>query len=356
MRSSTRFIVAGCFSLTLASLVHAQASAAWRQHDPDRPRPPIITPSATPSAPPSDATVLFDGTSLAAWRSDSGTAPAKWVIRDGYMEAAPGTGAVQTAAPLGDMQLHIEWAAPVPPRGRGQGRGNSGVIIMGRYEVQVLDSYDNTTYADGQAAAVYGQYPPLVNASRPPGEWQAYDIIFRGPRWDAKGVLVRPVRMTVLHNGVLVQDHVSLWGGTAWLRPDPYKPHATRLPLVLQDHSNPVRFRNVWVRDLPDEPATTPRAGVAVDAKKLTAAQRAAFVGTYRADGGETCQVIAMGNGLGLRIFARPDTMALVTTSDGQFTFRETGGRVQFTPARGGAPMRMEVSIAEVTRSYVRAP
>lgn len=334
----------------------AQTGATWRQHDTDRPRPPLVTPGAANAAPPSDAVVLFDGASLDAWRSKDGTAPAQWVVRDGYMEAAPGTGAIQTAAPLGDMQLHLEWAAPTPPSGRGQGRGNSGVIIMGLYEVQILDSYDNTTYADGQAASVYGQYPPLVNAARPPGQWQSYDIIFRGPRWSAAGRLTKPARITVLHNGVLVQDHVTLWGGTAWLRHAPYQRHATRLPLVLQDHSNPVRFRNVWARELAEEPDVTPRAGEAVNAAPLSAKPLNAYVGSYRSAGGDSCRVVLAHGALGLVIFDRPDTMPLVTTADGHFTLRYTGGRVRFTRGAKGAPMRMDVSIAEVERSYVRSP
>jgi len=338
-----------------AALLPAQ-DTAWRQHDPDRPHPAIVTPGATPSAPPSDAVVLFDGRSLDAWRGREGAVPAQWVVRDGYMEAAPGTGAIQTAEPLGDMQLHVEWAAPTPPKGRGQGRGNSGVILMGRYEVQILDSYDNTTYADGQAAAVYGQYPPLVNAARPPGEWQVYDIVFRGPRWSAAGTLTRPAYITVLHNGVLVQDHVALWGGTAWLRPAPYERHATKLPLVLQDHSNPVRFRNIWMRPLPAEPVVPPHQGTASDARHLTAAQLAVYVGTYRASNGETCRVLRLGSGIGLSIFDRPDTMPLVTAVDGDFTFRDTAGHVRFTPGTGSTPMRLDVSIAEVERSYSRVP
>jgi hypothetical protein len=300
--------------------------------------------------------VLFDGSSLSAWRSNDGKEPARWVMRDGYMEAAPGTGALQTAVPLGDMQLHVEWATPVPATGRGQGRGNSGVIIMGRYEVQILDSYDNTTYADGQAGAVYGQYPPLVNASRPPGEWQSYDIIFRGPRWSSAGKLSRPARITAFHNGVLVQDNVALWGGTAWLRHAPYERHATRLPLVLQDHSNPIRFRNIWMRDLPDPPATPPRPGEAANARRLTVAQLSAYLGTYRSAEGDTCRVVLKDGALGIVLFDRPDALPLVTDAGGNFTFRYTGGSVRFTPGAAGSPMRLDVSIAEVERSYARTP
>lgn len=340
----------------VAPVAAAQSAKTWRQHDPDRPRPPIVTPGRTSAAAPSDAIVLFDGSTLDAWRDKDGRGPARWVVREGFMEAAPGTGAIQTAMPLGDVQLHVEWSAPTPVKGRGQGRGNSGVILMGLYEVQILDSFDNTTYADGQAAAAYGQYPPLVNASRPPGEWQAYDIVFRGPRWDAGGALVRPARLTVLHNGVVVQDHVSLWGGTAWLRHAAYAPHAERLPLVLQDHSNPVRFRNIWARALPDERAVAVRAAEAADARRLSTAELLAFVGTYRADNGESCRVVVRRGALGLVIFDRPDTMPLASTPDGQFTFRHTSGAVRFTPGAGGKPSALDVSIAEVQQSYTRVP
>lgn len=356
MRTIASFLLAVTVVSTVPLALSAQALGSWRQHDTDRPRPALVTPGATAAAAPSDATVLFDGSSLMAWRSDSGTQPARWVMRDGYMEAAPGTGALQTAVPLGDMQLHLEWATPVPATGRGQGRGNSGVIIMGRYELQILDSYDNTTYADGQAGAVYGQYPPLVNASRPSGAWQSYDIIFHGPRWSTAGALTRPARITAFHNGVLVQDDVALWGGTNWLRSLPYEPHAARLPLVLQDHSNPIRFRNIWVRELPETPALAPRPGVAANARRVTVAQLKAYVGTYRAAGGDTCRVVLKDGALGLVVFDRPDVLPLVTSADGNFTFRHTAGSVRFTPGAAGGSMRLDVSIAEVERQYVRAP
>ena len=236
-------------------VVSAVASAAqddprdWPIHSLDRPRPPAIDPGpAGPPAPaPSDATVLFDGTDLSAWRSRDG-GPAPWRVDDGYFEVVPGAGTLVTAQSFGDVQIHIEWSTPAPAEGEGQNRGNSGVFFLGRYEVQVLDSYGNDTYPDGQAGAVYGQYPPLVNASRPPGEWQSYDIVFRAPRFDDTGELVEPARMTVFHNGVLVHDDVELIGPTSHRRRAPYEAHPPRLPISLQDHGHPVRFRNVWVR------------------------------------------------------------------------------------------------------------
>jgi hypothetical protein len=193
--------------------------------------------------------VLFDGKDLSQWQTPKGE-PAKWKVEDGYFEVVAGSGDIQTRQAFGDCQLHVEWAAPDPPRGKDQDRGNSGVYLMGLYEVQVLDSYNNETYADGQAAAVYGQYPPLVNAVRPPGQWQTHDIIFHGPRFAADGQLLRRARVTVVHNGVLVQDNVELSGPTAHKQRPPYRAHREKLPLLLQDHSHPVRYRNIWIREL----------------------------------------------------------------------------------------------------------
>jgi hypothetical protein len=229
----------------------------WAIHDPKRPAPPVVDPGAPPEArpapPPSDAIVLFGGSDLSQWRTGDGRA-ARWKIAGGAMEVVGSAGDLLTKEDFGDCQLHIEWAAPVPPAGDDQGRGNSGVFLMDRYEIQILDSYQNRTYADGQAAAVYGQFPPLVNASRPPGQWQSYDIVFRRPRFDRGGKLLRPARVTVLHNGVLVQDNVELTGPTAHKERPPYQAHADALPLRLQDHGNPVRFRNIWIRRLERDP------------------------------------------------------------------------------------------------------
>lgn len=240
----------GVFHL-LTSPLMAQATPPCAQHARDCPAPPVVRvrPAGPPTAPPADAVVLFDGRDLSQWRSSDSSA-AKWVVRDGYMEVAPGTGMIHTVQGFGDVQLHVEWSAPNPPRGSDQDRGNSGVFLMGRYEVQVLDSYGSVTYPDGQAAAVYGQYPPLVNASRPPGEWQSYDIVFHRPRFGPDGGLLRPATLTVLHNGVLVQDGVILTGPTAHQRRPPYEAHPDRLPLALQDHEHPVRYRNIWLREL----------------------------------------------------------------------------------------------------------
>lgn len=223
----------------------------WAIHDLDRPLPPVVDPgpAGPPGPAPSDAIVLFDGKALFSWEDGKGE-PAKWKVEGGTMEVVAKTGSIRTKKGFGDCQLHLEWATPSAVSSEGQERSNSGVFLMDIYEVQVLDSYDNRTYADGQAAAIYGQYPPLVNAGRKPGEWQTYDIVFHRPRFGADGNLVEPARMTVFHNGVLVQDNAVLTGPTAHKARPPYKAHADKLPISLQDHGNPVRYRNIWLREL----------------------------------------------------------------------------------------------------------
>jgi hypothetical protein len=228
------------------------AQQQWGVHDTNRPVPVVVETGTitSPMPRPSDAIVLFDGKDLSEWRAQKGGGPAKWKVENGFFEVIKGTGGIVTTRAFGDCQLHVEWMSPSPAVGQGQDRGNSGVFLMGRYEVQVLDSYGNRTYPDGQAAAIYGQYPPLVNASRPPGAWQSYDIVFRRPRFDERGALIAPARVTVIHNGVLVHDAVVLTGPSGHRQRPPYAAHADRLPITLQDHASPVRFRNIWVRDL----------------------------------------------------------------------------------------------------------
>ena len=223
----------------------------WKVHDMNRPLPKVVTPAEQPGQPPSDAVILFDGNDLSNWVSEKDGSNAKWKVEDGYMEVVKKTGNIRTKQAFGDCQLHVEWASPEKVSGSSQDRGNSGVFLMSNYEVQVLDSYDNRTYADGQAAAVYGQNPPLVNACRPPGQWQSYDIIFHRPIFKNDKV-VKPATITVLHNGVLVQDHFKIEGATAWKKLAEYRPHADKMPLILQDHSHPVRYRNIWIRELPE--------------------------------------------------------------------------------------------------------
>ncbi len=216
------------------------------------PEPPVVDPGPAGGA-PSDAIVLFDGKDLSPWSGGD-----RWRIEDGC--AISGHDNIQTKRAFGDCQLHVEWAAPAKIRGAGQGRGNSGIYLMGLYEVQILDSHNNPTYFDGQAAAIYKQHPPLVNASRKPGEWQTYDIVFEAPRFQG-GKLVRPAFVTVLHNGVLVQNHFAIEGATPWDQPPKYAPHASKLPLLLQYHHDPVRFRNIWIRELPPSDAPPPAKG-----------------------------------------------------------------------------------------------
>ena len=225
----------------------------WGVHDKDRPEPPIITPPTAstqekPGSAPSDAIVLFDGTDLSHWKSGGG-GEAKWKVADGYMEVN-GTGSIISKEKFGDCQIHLEWSAPGEVKSKSQGRGNSGVIIMNRYEIQVLDSFNNRTYSDGQASAIYGQYPPQVNACRKPGEWQTYDIIFESPKFEGEE-LKSPAYATVIHNGVVVHHRTEILGGVAHKDPpQKYKAHGDE-GIHLQDHGNPVRFRNIWVRKLP---------------------------------------------------------------------------------------------------------
>ena len=229
---------------------------SWHVHDPARPHPAVVTPATTPGAAPSDAVVLFDGRDLSRWAhhgtgadSDKLLEP-KWIVRDGYFETGARTGSLYSRESFGDVQLHVEWAAPSAVAGNSQGRGNSGIFLMGLYEIQVLDSYNNKTYADGQAAAVYGQWPPLANAARKPGEWQTYDIVFEAPRFQ-DGRVVKAAFQTVFWNGVVVHNRKEVIGPTIYRAVAQYSaPHAAELPLMLQDHNNPVRFRNIWVRRL----------------------------------------------------------------------------------------------------------
>lgn len=227
----------------------AQQATQWKVHDESRPHPPVVTPGATDNDPPSDAIVLFDGTDLTAWKSAKDGGDAKWKVQDGYMEVGLKAGDIQTRQSFASCQLHIEWCSPNVVKGTGQGRGNSGIFLMGKYEVQVLDSYDNPTYADGQTGAIYGQKPPEVNVCRKPGQWQSYDILFHAPVFDGDKVTT-PATITVLQNGVWVQYPWVIEGTTFWKKRAYYEPHPGKLPLKLQDHGNPTRFRNVWIRPL----------------------------------------------------------------------------------------------------------
>lgn len=229
------------------------------------PVPKVVTPGKTDAMPPSDAIILFNGKDVSAWQSKKNHKPFNWKVEDsaivvvGFAEDAEYAAeekqkntvqGIQTKQSFGDCQLHIEWKTPAEVKGNGQGRGNSGVLFMGRYELQILDSYDNPTYSNGQAGSVYKQHMPLVNVSRPPGEWQSYDVIFIAPRFYEDSTLKSPGRMTVFQNGVLIQNNVELWGSMQFIGVARYEKHPAKEPLLLQDHRNPVSFRNIWIREL----------------------------------------------------------------------------------------------------------
>lgn len=241
-----------------------QPDGKWHVHDPGRPIPAVVTPGKNFSqkAPaPSDAIVLFDGKDFSKWKSVGGGA-IQWKIQDDYMESAPKSGNIRTIEEFGDFQLHVEFAEPAKIEGKGQGRGNNGLFIYGRYEIQILDSYNNPTYADGQASAIYGQKPPLVNASKPPGEWQTYDVIWETPRWEGTN-LVKKAYVTVLHNGVVVHHRQELYGTTPYRAVGNYnKPHPPHGQIEFFEHNNPIRFRNIWIRPLGeyDKPAAQTKA------------------------------------------------------------------------------------------------
>jgi hypothetical protein len=224
--------------------------SGYRVHDGKRPQPPIVTPGIGTGA-PSDATIIFDGTSLDGWESMDGT-PAQWKLGKGFMEVKPKTGNIRTKQGFGSIQLHLEFATPKKVKGESQGRGNSGVFLMSRYEIQVLDNFDNPTYADGTVGAIYGQYPPYANAIRKPGEWNTYDIMWEAPEYKGER-LVRPAYVTVILNNILLQHRTCLLGETGHRTLSEYIPHNAAEPLMLQDHGDLVRFRNIWARPIPVE-------------------------------------------------------------------------------------------------------
>lgn len=235
--------VAGIFVCVVWLIGTSTATAQEWKSGVEWQEPPVVTVGASNADPPSDAVVLFDGHSLDAWVNGD-----RWLVEDGV--AIPRETGIQSKQLFGDMQLHVEWSAPADVRGSGQGRGNSGVYLMGVYEIQVLDSYDNPTYFDGQAGAVYKQTPPMVNAMRKPGEWNTYDILFTAPRFRTNGDLKQPAYVTLIHNGVVVLNHFELLGPTSYTQAPHYEPHARTGPITLQFHGDPVRFRNIWVREL----------------------------------------------------------------------------------------------------------
>lgn len=326
-------------SMVIASFVYVpllaqekpQPVGKWKIHDMSRPKPEVVQPAEQllPLPAPKGAVVLFDGTDFSHW-SGANHEPPKWKIEKDFMEIVPGTGGIQSRESFGDVFLHAEWASPDEPDRRGQDRGNSGIFFMGLYELQVLDSYQADTYADGQAGALYGQAPPRFNACRPRGEWNSYDIAFRRPRFSSMGKLLSPARITVVHNGILIQDNEEYWGPTSWLKYLPYKAHADALPIALQEHNGKVRFRNIWAIPLPElsKPDLSYRnTKIAYKNQGLDH-----FTGTYNRPNANAPIIVTQKNGsLWADFFYRPGPLELVQRSANVFALKETDAQVTFT-------------------------
>ena len=296
-----------------------------KAHDQNRPAPKVVVPGegAILGKPPSDAVILFDGKNFDNWTG----AVDKWKIVDGVMETVGKSGPVMSKEEFGDCQLHVEWASPPKAVGNGQRRSNSGVFLMNAFELQVLDSYENKTYADGSAASVYGQYPPLVNASRGPGEWRSYDIIFRAPRFGADGELQKRATMTALHNGVLVQDNSEILGPTSWIKHGRYAQGKTTGPLRLQDHGSPVRYRNIWIRPLAAQRAK-PENPYPVAALELSAEKQKRLIGTYQTGSQKEFHILVRGDNVYCRLYGV--RMKMVALSESEFTFEKCAGKIVF--------------------------
>ena len=330
----------------------------WKQHSMVRPKPPVVVAQgiATPQPAPADAVVLFGGNALDQWVTDTGE-PVAWTVGDGFFEVKPNAGAILTRESFGDVQLHLEWASPSPASGTGQDRGNSGVFLMGRYEIQILDTFQADTYADGQTGAVYGEAPPLFNASLPPGAWQTFDIVFRGPQFSADGALLAPAFVTVLHNGVAVQNNERIPGPTSWLNTLSYQPHPREAPIRLQDHGQAVRFRNIWVRRLPTR--SEPSAELSRPPRTIakTPAELAAFAGAFQLGDDATKPPVTMtvdGNGLIVRFPDRPVDMPIVPVSETVFEFVNTDATIEFKTDASGKPENATMHIGGSTRSLKR--
>lgn len=306
-----------------ANSSRAQVETGWKVHDLNRPLPTSVTPASQDItlAAPADADVLFDGTDHSQWRNSQG-GKSKWKVTDGVLIATPKSGSIYTKKKYGDCQLHIEWMIPQGTKRSGQSKGNSGVFLMDTFEVQILSSFKNKTYADGMAGAIYGQYPPLVNATKPLGKWQSYDIIFHRPRFLADGSLKSPAHMTVLHNGVLIQDHSQLLGPTTWIKPRPYTKGPDKGPLSLQDHGNPIQFRNIWIREFSaDRPR--PETPYPSSELKLTPDQQTRLIGDYG-----DFQIFQTGTQLYCKFFQVE--MELVPLSESEFLMKACAGKLTF--------------------------
>lgn len=330
-------VVAACCS---TSMVFAQQPNGWKAHDLKRPQPKVVTPGKTSSDAPSDAIVLFNGKDLSGWSAGNGK-PSKWNVVDGVLESVRQAGPIFTEEKFGDCQLHIEFATPSNVKGNGQDRGNSGVFFMGKFEIQVLDSFKNETYADGGASAIYGQHAPLVNASRGPGQWQTYDIVFRRPRFSKAGELLTPARATVFHNGVVVQDASEYFGPTDWLAHGVYKQGPETERLSLQDHGNPVRFKNIWIRRLAEVPPTPPSSRATID---LAAEQQAGYVGKFG-----NVSIVEIDNQLFAKTKGR--TFKLNVHSLTEFSFERTAGSLIFELDAQGRATACRVEIDAVGKA-----
>jgi len=332
-------------------------NARWFQHDIRRPKPPVVEPASGPiaSKPPKDAVILFDGTNLDAWKSREGGA-ARWKVIDGTMETVPGAGMIETKGTYGDIQLHVEWATPNPAVGKGQDRGNSGIFLMGQFEIQVLDSYNAGTYADGQAGAIYGQYPPLFNASRLPGEWQSYDIAFRRPRFESSGKLLEPARITVFHNGILIQNNEEPFGPTSWLKWLPYSDQGSRGPIALQDHDHPVHYRNIWLREIPERAAPTAEVLARPNVIKLPTEVLDRYAGRYLTDPGKpnVATFARDGDHLTVTYPFRKNTLVMNAISETEFDLPFTDGRYTFKVDASGKVTGVHFRIGDGERDMPR--
>ncbi len=326
-RCRTRSTIFSIASFALASfgwsLANAQLETGWKAHDLSRPLPKVATPADEDLtvSPPSDAVILFDGSDLKQW-SDSQGGKSKWQVKDGVLIATPKSGNLFTKKKFSDCQLHLEWEIPADIKREGQARGNSGVYFMESFEIQILDTLTNKTYADGMAGAIYGQYPPLVNAARPAGKWQSYDIVFHGPRFNEDGSLKSRATATVFLNGILIQDNSEFLGPTTWIKHQDYSKSPNKRRLSLQDHGNPTRFRNIWIRELvserpqPEKPYPSPEVELSDDKMKR-------LVGDYG-----DFKVSNSGDRLFCRFFQTE--MELVPLSESEFLMKKCAGKLVF--------------------------
>ncbi len=333
---STKFfffaILAGCQQPQTAAITAANdTTVQWKIHDMNRPKPQVVEPVAQilPAPAPKGAIVLFNGTDFSHWNGKD-SSDVKWKLEKDYMEIVPGTDGITSKESFGDVFLHVEWASPDEPDRRGQDRGNSGIFFMNQYELQVLDSYQADTYADGQAGALYGQAPPRFNACRPRGEWNAYDIFFRRPRFSKDSTLLSPARITVLHNGLLIQDNEEYKGPTSWLKYLPYKAHADKLPILLQEHNCKVRYRNIWALPLPELAMPDKFYGDKIISLPETDLDK--YTGTYQRPNTPATIIITKKNGsLYGDFYWRPGQLELVPISAKEFAMKETAGTLTFT-------------------------